>query len=89
MRALLMGVVAGALAIAGLVVLRADARALFDELTSGAGLAAVLVSAARRRGTLALVRAERYEPARVSARSRSPPSSPAGGSRSARTSCRG
>jgi cytochrome d ubiquinol oxidase subunit II len=66
-RALAMGVIAGALAVAGLFVLRADARALFDDLTSGAGLAAVLVSGAGGLCTLALVRAERYEPARVSA----------------------
>jgi cytochrome bd ubiquinol oxidase subunit II len=66
-RALAMGVVAGALAIVGLVVLRADARGLFDDLTSGAGLAAVLVSAAGGVATMALVRAGRYEPARVSA----------------------
>jgi cytochrome d ubiquinol oxidase subunit II len=67
LRALLMGVVSGALAIAGLVVLRADARALFDALTSGVGIVAVLVSAVAGVVTLALVRAERYEPARVSA----------------------
>ena len=66
-RALGMGVVAGALAIVGLVVLRSDARAIFDDLTSGAGLAAVLVSAAAGIATLALMRAGRYEPARVSA----------------------
>jgi len=66
-RALAMGVVAGALALAGLIVLRSDARALFDDLTSGAGLAAVLASAAAGLATFALVRAERYEPARVSA----------------------
>ena len=66
-RALAMGVVTGALAIVGLVVLRSDARALFDDLTSGAGLAAVLVSAAAGIATLGLVRAGRYEPARVSA----------------------
>jgi cytochrome d ubiquinol oxidase subunit II len=65
-RALAMGIVAGALAIGGLFVLRADARALFDDLTSGAGLAAVLVSAAAGLATIALVRAERYEPARYS-----------------------
>src|SRR5204863_318725 len=46
LRALVMGLVSGALAIAGLVVLRADARALFDDLTSGAGIVAVLVSGA-------------------------------------------
>jgi cytochrome d ubiquinol oxidase subunit II len=66
-RALAMGLVAGALAIGGLVVIRADVRALFDDLTSGAGLVAVLVSALAGAATLALVRAERYEPARLSA----------------------
>jgi cytochrome bd ubiquinol oxidase subunit II len=66
-RALTMGVVAGAVAVAGVFVLRADARPLFDDLTSGAGLAAMLVSAVAGVGTLVLVRAERYEPARVSA----------------------
>jgi cytochrome bd ubiquinol oxidase subunit II len=66
-RALIMGLVAGALAIAGLVVLRSDARALFDDLTSGAGIVAVIASAAAGVLTLALVRAQRYEPARFSA----------------------
>jgi cytochrome bd ubiquinol oxidase subunit II len=66
-RALAMGLVAGALAVGGLVVLREDARPLFDALTSGAGLAAVLLSALAGLATLALVRAGRYEPARFSA----------------------
>jgi cytochrome bd ubiquinol oxidase subunit II len=66
-RALAMGLVAGALAVGGLVVLREDSRPLFDGLTSGAGLAAVLVSALVGLVTLALVRAARYEPARFSA----------------------
>jgi cytochrome d ubiquinol oxidase subunit II len=66
-RALAMGLVAGALAAAGLVVVRADARPLFDGLTSGAGLAAVLVSGLAGLATLGLVRARRYEPARFSA----------------------
>jgi cytochrome bd ubiquinol oxidase subunit II len=66
-RALAMGLVAGALAVGGLAVLREDSRPLFDGLTSGAGLAAVLVSALAGLVTLALVRAERYEPARFSA----------------------
>jgi len=66
-RALAMGLVAGALAVGGLVVLREDARPLFDDLTSGAGLAAVLLSALAGLATLALVRAGRYEPARFSA----------------------
>jgi cytochrome d ubiquinol oxidase subunit II len=62
-----MGLIAGALAVVGLIVVRADARALFDDLTSGGGLAAVLVSAAAGLGTLLLVRTGRYEPARFSA----------------------
>jgi len=66
-RAIAMGLIAGILAVAGLVVLRADARGLFDDLTSGTGLGAVLVSAAAGLATLGLVRSERYEPARVSA----------------------
>jgi cytochrome bd ubiquinol oxidase subunit II len=65
-RALAMGVITGALAIAGLVVLRSDARALFDDLTSGAGLVAVIVSAIAGVATMALVQAGRYEPARFS-----------------------
>ena len=66
-RALAMGLVAGALAVVGLVVLRADARELFDDLTSGAALAAVLVSGAAGLATIALVRNGRHEPARISA----------------------
>jgi cytochrome bd ubiquinol oxidase subunit II len=65
-RALAMGLVAGALSVGGLFVVRADVRPLFDDLTSGAGLAAVLVSAVAGLATLALVRAGRYEPARYS-----------------------
>jgi cytochrome d ubiquinol oxidase subunit II len=45
-RALGAGVVTGVVAIAGLFVLRSDARALFDGLTSGGGLVMVLVSGA-------------------------------------------
>jgi cytochrome d ubiquinol oxidase subunit II len=66
-RALATGLVAGALAVGGLIVLREDARPLFDDLTSGAGLAAVLLSALAGLATLGLVRAGRHEPARVSA----------------------
>jgi cytochrome bd ubiquinol oxidase subunit II len=66
-RALAMGLVAGALAVGGLAVLREDARPLFDDLTSGAGLAAVLLSALAGLATLGLVRAGRYEAARFSA----------------------
>jgi cytochrome bd ubiquinol oxidase subunit II len=66
-RALAMAVVAGALAVAGLFVLRADARELFDGLTSGAGLVVIVASAAGGLATVALLRAGRYEPARASA----------------------
>jgi cytochrome d ubiquinol oxidase subunit II len=66
-RALATGVATGLLAVVGLVVLRADARALFDDLVGGAALVAVLVSGGAGLATLALVRASRYEPARLSA----------------------
>jgi cytochrome bd ubiquinol oxidase subunit II len=66
-RALGAGVVAGAVALAGLPVVRHDAPSLWDGLTSGAGLAAVLVSAAAGVATLALVYRSRFGPARVSA----------------------
>jgi cytochrome bd ubiquinol oxidase subunit II len=66
-RALAAGVVTGVLAVAGLLVLRSDARALYDGLTSGGGLAMVLLSAAAGAATLALVYGERYELARVTA----------------------
>jgi cytochrome d ubiquinol oxidase subunit II len=66
-RALGAGVVTGVLALAGLFVLRGDARSLYDGLTSGAGLALVLVSGAAGVATLALVYAEHFELARVTA----------------------
>jgi cytochrome d ubiquinol oxidase subunit II len=66
-RALGTGVVTGVVAIAGLLVVRADARALFDGLTRGSGLAMVLASGAAGAATLALVWRERYGLARVSA----------------------
>ena len=53
-RALGSGIVAGALAIGGLFVVRSDARDLFDGLTSGAGLALVLLSGAAGVATLVL-----------------------------------
>src|SRR5919107_972037 len=52
-RALGSGVAAGALALAGLLVVRSDARDLFDGLTSGIGLACVVVSGAFGIATLA------------------------------------
>jgi cytochrome bd ubiquinol oxidase subunit II len=63
-RALGSAVVAGAMAIGGLFVIREDARALYDGLTSGGGLAMVLVSAAVGLVTLWLLWAERLELAR-------------------------
>src|SRR4051794_7879519 len=64
-RALLAGALSGAVAIGGLLVLRSDARALFDGLTSGGGLVMVIVSAAAGAATLVLVWTERYGLARV------------------------
>ncbi len=66
-RALGSGVVAGALAIAGLAVASSDAPDLYDGLVSGAGLACVLVSAAAGLVTLGLEWRERFELARYTA----------------------
>jgi len=66
-RALGSGAVAGALAIAGLAVLNSDAPDLFDGLTSGLGLACVVISAVAGLVTLALEWTERFELARFSA----------------------
>jgi cytochrome d ubiquinol oxidase subunit II len=66
-RALGMAVVAGAVAVAGLVVVHSDARRIWDGLTSGAGLAAVIISALAGIGTIAFVRGRRYGAARVTA----------------------
>jgi cytochrome bd ubiquinol oxidase subunit II len=66
-RALAMAVIAGALGVVGLIVLRADERGLFDDLTGGAGLVAVIASAVGGIATVVLVRAARYDPARASA----------------------
>jgi cytochrome bd ubiquinol oxidase subunit II len=66
-RALGAGALAGALALAGLGVLAADAEPLFKDLVSGAGLPALLVSVAAGIATLALVRSRRFEAARYSA----------------------
>jgi cytochrome d ubiquinol oxidase subunit II len=67
LRALGAGVVAGAIALAGLPVVRSDAEELWEGLTSGAGLASVAVSVAAGIATLALVWVRRFEPARVTA----------------------
>jgi cytochrome d ubiquinol oxidase subunit II len=66
-RALVSGVVAGALALAGLLVVRSDAPPLWHGLTRGAAAAMVAVSAAAGLTTLALVWRERFGAARASA----------------------
>jgi cytochrome d ubiquinol oxidase subunit II len=63
-RALGSAVVAGGMAIGGLFVIRSDARDLYDGLTSGAGLAMVIVSAAVGAVTLWLLWTNRFEAAR-------------------------
>jgi cytochrome d ubiquinol oxidase subunit II len=66
-RAIGSGVVAGGLALAGLLVLRSDARDLFDGITSGLGLIMVLVSGAAGLATLLLVIGDRFGLARITA----------------------
>ena len=66
-RALAAGVVAGAIAFAGLGVIAGDADRIFHRLTTGAGLPALVVSLGAGVATLALVGRRRYEPARYSA----------------------
>jgi cytochrome d ubiquinol oxidase subunit II len=66
-RALAAGVVAGAVAVAGLVVLRFDAERVYHRLTHGAGLPALVVSVLAGVATLFLVWRRRYEPARYTA----------------------
>lgn len=65
-RALGSAVVVGVLAIAGIFVVREDARPLFDGLTSGIGLAAVLASVAAGIVTLGLIWRGAYAIARFS-----------------------
>src|SRR5689334_14048962 len=66
-RTLVSGVVAGALALAGLLVIRGSALPLWHGLTSGLGLALVIVSALAGVVTIVLVFLGRFGPARVSA----------------------
>jgi cytochrome bd ubiquinol oxidase subunit II len=66
-RALGSGVVAGALAIAGLAVASSDAPDLYDDLVSGLGLACVIGSAAAGLVTLWLEWRARFELARYTA----------------------
>lgn len=66
-RALGAGLLAGALALAGLVILRTDARPLADRLLTGPATAALAVSILGGLTTLVLVARRRFEPARYTA----------------------
>ena len=66
-RALASGAVAGAVALAGLFVVRSDAERIYDGLTAGEGLVAVIASAAAGAATLLFVVRRRLEAARWSA----------------------
>jgi cytochrome d ubiquinol oxidase subunit II len=66
-RALGSGVVAGGLAIGGLIVVRDDVRSLYDGLTSGGGLVLVLASALAGLVTLVLEWRSRFDWARYTA----------------------
>jgi cytochrome d ubiquinol oxidase subunit II len=66
-RALAAGLAAGAVAMAGLIVLHFDAERIFRRLTEGVGLPALIVSLTAGIATLLLVWHRRYEPARYTA----------------------
>jgi len=63
-RAFVSGIIAGAVALAGLLVVRSDARPLYHGLIDGDGLGAVIVSAVAGSTTLALVWYRRFALAR-------------------------
>jgi len=67
LRALVAGVLAGVVALAGLPVLHAEAHRVYTRLTDGPGLVGLVVSALAGVGTLVLVTRRRFEAARVSA----------------------
>jgi cytochrome d ubiquinol oxidase subunit II len=67
LRALGSGLVAGALAIAGIFIADHDNHSVFHSLLSGSALSAVIVSALAGLATIALVYRRRYEPARYGA----------------------
>jgi cytochrome d ubiquinol oxidase subunit II len=66
-RALGSGVVAGVLAVGGLLVVSSEAPELYDGLTSGGGLVCVIASALAGVTTLVLEWRARFEPARYTA----------------------
>ncbi len=64
LRSLIAGVLAGGLAVVGLIVLHSDAHRLFDGLVHDGGLVALIVSVLAGVAALELVLVRRYEPAR-------------------------
>jgi cytochrome d ubiquinol oxidase subunit II len=68
-RALIAGVCAGAVALGGLFVLRADAPRVWDGISQGWGLAAVLASVAAGLATLFLLIRSRFQASRLTAAS--------------------
>jgi len=66
-RALIAGIAAGGVAIGALIVLRSDARELYDGLTSGGGLVCVIVSAVAGFCTLGLIWRHSFVAARAAA----------------------
>ena len=66
-RAIATGIVAGALALGGLAIVHDDARRIWDGLTTGAGLGAVVVSGLAGVATMLLLLRSRYELSRVTA----------------------
>lgn len=66
-RALIAGGLAGALAIAGLPILHADAHPLYRKLVDGDGLIGLIISIMAGIGTVALVSVRRFSLARISA----------------------
>jgi cytochrome d ubiquinol oxidase subunit II len=67
LRALLAAALAGALAVAGLIVLHSDAHRIYHRLVEGPGLAGLVISVLAGLSTVALVLARRFDLARVSA----------------------
>ena len=66
-RALAAGLVSGAIALAGVAVLRSDAQPLYHRLVEGRGLIGLLASIVAGSATLALVWWKRYEASRYTA----------------------
>lgn len=66
-RALIAGLVAGAIAIAGIPIMHSDAHRVFVRLVGGIGLIGVVISVCGGVATMVLVAMRRFGPARISA----------------------